>query len=268
MNDSSANLISLGDLFHFGRKKLIPDSPCSPYRYIEFLIEGTLQRKFGLKKVVELGPGTDCGLAYLDLEAVDRACAVDYSQGALDAVKGKLRTGKVDSRLADITVPNALDDLKDQFDYLICNSVIEHVIDDAALVRTMRMLLTSGGLVVCSTVLHQSMYNLWDHAVGHYRRYSLRSLTDLFSDFSDVQVLQTSIAQELVRPLFFNRVRHLEKNTLEQNNRLTAVGHQDWGRVPYAGVWPVVKYAMPAYLIAEWALQYVVGGIGFVIGRK
>jgi SAM-dependent methyltransferase len=268
MNDGSAKLITLGDLFRDGRKLLIQDKPSSPYRYIEFLIEGTLQRKFGLKKVVELGPGSDSGLAYLNLDAADTALAIDYSQGALDAVKAKLGDNKIDYRLVDITVPNVLDDLRGQFDYVICNSVIEHVIDDAALARTMHALLAPGGIVVCTTVLQPGLYNLWDHAVGHYRRYELRRLAALFSDFSEVQVLQTSIAQELSRPLFFNRVRHLEKNTIEQNNRWTAVGHQDWGRVPYAGIWSVVKYAMPLYLVAEWGLNYVTGGIGFVIGRK
>ena len=164
--------------------------------------------------------------------------------------------------------PAALDDLKGQFDYVICNSMIEHVIDHAALVATMHKLLAPGGFVVCTTVLHQRMYNLWDHAVGHYRRYSISELVGLFSGFSEVQVLQTSILQELARPLFFGRVRNLKDNTLEQNNLLTGVGHQEWGKVPYAGIWPVVKYAMPACLVAEWVLQYLVGGIGFVIGRK
>jgi len=264
----SAKLVGLGDLFGHGRSLLVPDKPCSPYRYIEFLIEGTLQRKYELKRVVELGPGSDAGLGYLDLDATEIAWAVDYSQGALDAIKRKLPANKVQFRLADIMKPGALDDLAGKFDYVICNSVIEHVIDHAALVRTMHMLLEPRGYVVCTTVLHQSMYNLWDHAVGHYRRYSISDLEQLFSGFSEVQVLQTSYMQELARPLFFGRVRHLKDNTLEQNNLLTAVGHEEWGRVPYAGIWPVIKFAMPAYLVAEWGLQHIVGGIGFVIGRK
>ena len=268
MIDGSTKLIALGDFFRDGRALLIQDKPTSPYRYIEFLIEGTLQRKFGLKKVVELGPGSDSGLAYLDVDSLESALAIDYNQDALDVVKSRIATHKLDCRLADITVSNVLRDLDGRFDYVICNSLIEHVIDDAALVRTMSNLLAPGGIVVCTTVLQPGLYNLWDHAVGHYRRYELKRLTELFRDFSTVQVLQTSIAQELSRPLFFNRIRHLEKNTVEQNNRLTAVGQQEWGRVPYAGIWPIVKYAMPLYLVAEWGLNYVPGGIGFVIGRK
>ena len=267
-NGTSAKLISLRDLFRFGRELIVPEAPCSPYRYIEFLIEGTLQRKYRLRRVVELGPGSDVGLAYLDLDAIDQALAIDYSPGALDAVKRKLPDTKVQCRLQDIMVSGALDDLAGQFDYVICNSVIEHVIEDAALVDVMHRLLAPGGFAICTTVLHQRMYNLWDHAVGHYRRYSIPQLAALFSAFGHVQALQTSILQELARPLFFSRVRHLENNTIEQNNLLTGVGHQQWGRVPYAGLWPVVKYGMPAYLVAEWALQYVVGGIGFVIARK
>lgn len=268
MNDGSSKLVTLGDLFSHGRQLLVPDKPCSPYRYIEFLIERTLQQKFELKKVIELGPGSDSGLLYLDLGALESAWLIDYSQGALDAVRSKITTNKINYRMANITSSEAIGDLYGKFDYLICNSVIEHIRGDIPLVQTMRDLLEPGGILVCSTVLHQRMYNIWDYAVGHYRRYSFRDLVDMFSDFSEVQVLQTSIVQELLRPLFFSRVRHLTKNTLEENNLLTAVGHQEWGRVPYAGVWPVIKYAMPLYLVTEWALQHVVGGIAFVIGRK
>lgn len=255
-------------MFRYGRSLVVPDRPCSPYRYIEFLIEGTLQRKFGLKRVVELGPGVDVGLGYLDLDAVDTALAIDFSQGVLDNIERKLPNSKVTRRLTDIMVPGALDDLAGRFDYVICNSVIEHVIEDAALIETMRSLLEPGGYVVCSTVLHQSMYNAWDHAVGHYRRYSVADLVRLFADYSEVQVLQTSILQELIRPLFFSRINHLRKNTIEQNNQLTGVGHEEWGRPPYAAAWPVLKYAMPAYLVVEWVLKQFVGGIGFVIARK
>lgn len=261
-------LVDLGDLFHFGRSLLVPKQPCSPYRYIEFLIERTLQQKFGLRNIVEIGPGSDPGLGYLDLGAAEFAYAIDYSAAAGDAIKRTCSDPKVQFRLADITQPGVADDLRGQCDYVICNSVIEHVVDDAALVRSMHKLLKPGGYVVCTTVLHQRMYNLWDHAVGHYRRYSTADLRNLFSAFSDVQMLQTSIVQEMVRPLFFDRVRHLRYNTLEQNNRLTAAGHAQWGAVPYARLWFLAKYAMPAYLVAEWGLQHLVGGIGFVIGRK
>jgi SAM-dependent methyltransferase len=264
----SRKLVSLGDLFRHGGSQLVPQSPCSPYRYIEFLIESTLQRKYKLRRVAELGPGSDVGLAYLDLDDTDFAWAIDYSQGALDAIKRRLGESKIQCRLADVMKSGTLDDLAGKCDYVICNSVIEHVIDHEALVGTMHKLLEPGGFVVCTTVLHQSMYNLWDHAVGHYRRYSIKELAQLFSGFSEIQVLQSSYLQELARPLFFSRVRHLKNNTLEENNLFTAVGHQEWGRVPYSGIWPVARYAMPAYLVAEWWLQYIIGGIGFVIGRK
>jgi SAM-dependent methyltransferase len=268
MPSEIANLINLADMFRYGRSLVVPDKPCSPYRYIEFLIEGTLQRKYGLRRVVELGPGVDVGLGYLDLGAVEIALAIDFSQGVLDTIARKLPDSKIERRLSDIMEPGALDDLAGRFDYVICNSVIEHVIEDAALIETMRLLLEPGGFVVCSTVLHQNMYNAWDHAVGHYRRYAVRDLERLFSNYSQVQVIQTSIVQELARPLFFSRINHLRSNTIEQNNQLTGVGHEEWGRPPYASAWPVLKHAMPAYLILEWVLKHMVGGIGFVIARR
>jgi 2-polyprenyl-3-methyl-5-hydroxy-6-metoxy-1,4-benzoquinol methylase len=261
-----ASILTLADLFRYGGSRLIPDQPCSPYRYMEFLIEKAVQGKFAPANILEIGPGVDGAIKYLDLETPKRVLVVDFNRDVIDAV-GQ-RYPKAEARLVDVTETTDLRDLTGQWDYVICNSVVEHVIDDQALVDRMFALLRAGGIVVCSTVLHQRMYNTWDYAVGHYRRYEVAELESLFKQFSEVQLIKTAMAQEIARPLFFGRMFHLMRNTIEQNNRLCGHEQEEWGRSPYAGIWFMLKYLMPLFLVFEWAKRNLFGGIGIIIARK
>ena len=261
------DLLTLGDFFDYGRDGLLPEKPCSPYRYIEFLTELTMQKKYGLRKVLEIGPGTDPGLAHLDPKTIEKAAAMDYVAEALAI--GQKRTPHLQfEQIAVDVMQQPQPQHKEQWDYIICNSVIEHVVDDQKLVDIMHDFLKPGGYIVCSTVMHQFLYCSWDYAVGHYRRYSKQRLLDLFSGFSEVQVVQTSLLQELARPLFFKRIYPLCGNTLEANNLKTAIGHQEWGQAPYAPLWSAMKYAMPLWLAFDWLKGSLPAGIGFVIARR
>ena len=266
MATATTDLLTLGDFFTHGRSGLLPPKPCSPYRYIEFLTELSLQKKYNLKRVLEVGPGTDPGLAFLDPKGIEKAAAIDYVAEAL-AIGQKRSPVPFEAMAVDI-MNTPLPEQKEKWDYVICNSVIEHVVDDQKLVDVMHDFLAPGGYIVCSTVMHQFLYCSWDYAVGHYRRYSKQRLENLFDKFSDVQIVQTSLLQELARPLFFNRIYPLCGNTLESNNLRTAIGHQEWGQAPYAPVWPLARLAMPLWLAFDWLKGSLPAGIGFVIARK
>lgn len=264
--NARASLLTLGDLFRHGGDRLVPDQPCSPYRYMEFLIEKAVQGKFAPANVLEVGPGADCAVKYLDLESPKRVVVLDFNKDVIEMIAR--RYPKVEARLIDITQPVDLGDLAGQWDYIVCNSVVEHVIDDQALVDRMYDLLKPGGVIVCSTVLHQRMYNTWDWAVGHYRRYGVAEFEGLFRRFAEVQHVKCAMAQEIARPLFFGRMAHLTRNTIEQNNQLCGHEQEEWGRSPYAGIWFALKYLMPLFLVAEWAKRNWFGGIGIIIARK
>ena len=261
-----ASLLTLGDLFRHGGDRLIPAQPCSPYRYMEFLVEKALQGKFAPANILEVGPGLDSAIRYLDLQAPKRVLVLDFNKEVVDTL-GK-RHPKVETRLLDMTETGGLDDLKGQWDYVICNSVVEHVVDDQALVDRMYELMSPGGVIVCSTVLHQRMYNTWDWAVGHYRRYGVAEFEGLFKRFAEVQLIKCAMAQEIARPLFFGRMAHLTRNTIEQNNLLCGHEQEEWGRSPYAGIWFALKYLMPVFLVGEWTKRKWFGGIGIIIARK
>lgn len=260
------SLVTIFDIFNYGGDRIIPSEPCSPYRYLEFLIERVAYEKFKPKSLLEIGPGLDAAFTYLNLDKTDRVCALDFNKRVLAALEQQFP--KVETVHVDLEKCADLEGHFEKWDMVISNSVVEHLIDDKKNAKQMYDMLKPGGILICSTVLHKRIYNFWDYAVGHYRRYSVEEFLDLFVKFSAVQLVKTSLAQELSRPLFFSRMGHQLDNTIEENNQLCGDEQAEWGRSPYAGIWWFVKYLMPLFLIVEWSKRRLFGGIGIVIAQK
>ncbi len=60
--------------------------------------------------------------------------------------------------------------------------VLEHVHDDASVVRELGRVVGTGGWLVLSTPLHARWWHEYDRAVGHARRYEPRALIDLLQN--------------------------------------------------------------------------------------
>ncbi len=193
---------------------LVPSQPVSPYRYIERLIGAATARRYGARHCLEIGPGADSVFSHLPPSTFSSTTVLDYNPRVL----GEGTDRRVEAILLDVEQEGNLERLGRRWDLIVANAVLEHLADDRRFVQRLRGLLTDDGLALCTTVLGPGLYNLWDHAVGHYRRYTVSGLQELFSAYSARQIVQSSLLQELVRPLFFNRVRHLQNATLDENN--------------------------------------------------
>jgi len=261
-------ILRLGELIKYGRGYLAPREPVSLYRYVEHLVVLATKRKFGLESVLEIGPGSDPLLRFLDPEECRPAAIADYNPKVLDHCATVPPLQGIDAIHVDVAKDGATARLARPWDLVLASSMLEHLADDQAFVDLLHGVTREGGCAVATTVLGPRLYNLWDHAVGHYRRYRVDGLRELFGAFKEVQIIQSSLAQELVRPLFFGRVRHLEDNTVEQNNWIFSAEHADRGRPPYAAIFGLVRWGLPAYLLVDWALRGVQGGIAIVIARK
>ena len=67
------------------------------------------------------------------------------------------------------------------YDTIVAVNVIEHIRDDAALVRRLTTLLKPGGNLALYVPGCPSAYGSLDRALGHYRRYTRRSLSELLA---------------------------------------------------------------------------------------
>jgi len=260
--------VTLTDVFSQPKEYLVPREPISLYRYVELLVQLTLLKKYRSPRILETGPGTYPVFGQWPGALYDEGAVVDYSEKVLSYCERALADKNIDRILLDFDRSGALSALGRKWDLIVSNGVLEHLRADRDHVRDMYDALAPGGFLVCVTVLNESLFNDWDRAVGHYRRYSVRSLMDLFKDFSGVQLIQTSFLQEVVRPLFFGRIRHLVSNTPEQNNRMFGDEVTNFSRPPYSGVFGIVRWLLPAYLCFDWVFGRFLGGIGIVIARK
>jgi len=250
------------------RHLVLPVEPVSPYRYVERLVAAAVVRSFDAPDVLEVGPGDDSIFRHLPPGDIGSATVLDYNPKVLEVASAVAPGLDIDTLHRNVDRPGGLEGLDRCWDVVVANAVLEHLVNDDEFVAQVRGLIREGGIVLCTTVLGPGLYNLWDHAVGHYRRYTADGLRDLFSGYSEVEVLQTSVAQEWARPLFFGRVRHLADSTLEENNWRFGGEHGDFGKPPFSRIFPVVRWLLPLYAAADWSLRRVQGGIAIVIARR
>lgn len=72
--------------------------------------------------------------------------------------------------------------LLESFDGLFALNVVEHIKDDTLAIANCKKLLRPGGRMVILVPAYQSLYNTFDTALEHYRRYNKASLQKLFID--------------------------------------------------------------------------------------
>lgn len=123
--------------------------------------------------ILEIGCGignfTDKLTKYNDVYAIDiekhyiHTVKKQHEQSRLHIGEGNIETGKYFFR-------------KKTFNTQICLNVLEHIRNDTKALRNMHSLLSPGGHLILLVPAHQYLYGEIDHAIGHYRRYSLSSL--------------------------------------------------------------------------------------------
>jgi SAM-dependent methyltransferase len=63
-----------------------------------------------------------------------------------------------------------------RFDAVLYVDVLEHIEDDAAELAAAARVLRAGGVLIVLAPAHEWLYSPFDRAIGHYRRYTRRSL--------------------------------------------------------------------------------------------
>ncbi len=104
-----------------------------------------------------------------------QAFALEYDESGAELAQAAGRT-VVRGDATRLPVPSATFDLAMSYD------VLEHIADDAAVVREMLRVLKPGGRVLIAVPADPRLWSEHDDAVSHLRRYTRESLTALFED--------------------------------------------------------------------------------------
>lgn len=91
--------------------------------------------------------------------------------------------GRPHLSVAEVMLPQGTGALGGEtFDTIVCLNVLEHIEDDRGSLAAMRGLLAPGGNLVLLVPALPFLYGSLDRALGHYRRYTRRSLRDRFRE--------------------------------------------------------------------------------------
>jgi SAM-dependent methyltransferase len=138
-----------------------------------------------------------------------------------------------------------------EFDSVIMVNVLEHIADDAGALRGLARLLVPGGNIVVYVPALNGLYGPWDNRIGHYRRYSVWRLRQVFRE-AGLEPVELRWANVLAIPAWAAFGRGSVDDS-QRNGKLLSL----WDRT-----------AVPASRFLEGHLRMPIGLNVFGVGRR
>ena len=107
-------------------------------------------------KVLDIGCGIGGTLVAFG-DAGFTLCGIELSESRAEICKKNLGFNNYSADIYDVDL--CVQGLDEKFDVVVCNSVIEHVNDPAAMIRTFKDLLTPGGVVIMGVANCEALGN-------------------------------------------------------------------------------------------------------------
>jgi SAM-dependent methyltransferase len=128
-------------------------------------------------RVLEVGAGL--GAITARYENGREVVANDISPACVQALRERF-AGHRNVRVEDRDLRTL--ELDESFDSVLMVNVLEHIADDAEALRGLSRLLVPGGDVIVYVPALNGLYGALDEKVGHYRRYSVWRLREVFRE--------------------------------------------------------------------------------------
>ena len=130
--------------------------------------------------VLEAGAGIGSNTALFFTDAVSSWVLLEPDKKFATALEKTLQENKL---AGNCSVFNGYSNqLKKKFDSILYIDVIEHIENDKAEIATAIELLNSGGHLIVLSPAHNFLRSRFDKAIGHYRRYSKKTLLDIANE--------------------------------------------------------------------------------------
>ena len=156
-------------------------------------------------RVLEVGAGHGGTTRVLATATHDEWRLVEPDRGLADRAKAAIESGDLPA-FCNVTV-GTITDVPDEpaYDAVLYIDVLEHLADDADEVRRAARRLKPGGHLIGLSPAHQWLFTPFDEAIGHERRYSLKTwkaltprsgLSPIVMDYLDSVGLLASLANK------------------------------------------------------------------------
>jgi SAM-dependent methyltransferase len=205
--------------------------------------------------LLDCGAGT--GLFAEEMQAHCRVMVLDDHEEALRILRTRFKPEQILS-LAGDRVP-----LPDQsLDCVTALDVLEHVPDDAAVVRGFHRLLKPSGLAVVTVPASMALWSDWDVALHHFRRYHRAQLRALFPT-NDWEIVHVNYTNVVVYPAVWlvRRWRAWRKSP-----RGTATETRSEDRIPPAAVNSLLRATFVS--MARWRVPFPFGVSLLLVARR
>ena len=129
------------------------------------------------KRVLEVG----CGYGNMLRHLVDRELVVgiDTDEASVEYVNSEFGVlSNVRGFIGDVTKPDFLEFSRHRFDTAISVNVLEHIENDEVALQNIHRVLTPAGCLILVVPAHNFLYGPMDEAIGHFRRYTKRTLME------------------------------------------------------------------------------------------
>jgi SAM-dependent methyltransferase len=161
-----------------------------------------LLEKNGVKTLWEIGAGNGNAAIPLRDRGIEIIPVEPLRSGALTLSKNGFPTFQ--STLEDLSFPNNSIGAIGAFD------VLEHLENPSQLLAEIHRILQTGGIFICSVPAYQWLYSDFDIAIGHFRRYSRKSINKLITSTGLETQSTISLFGYLVMPaLILRRIPYL-----------------------------------------------------------
>lgn len=122
-------------------------------------------------RILELGAGTGSNLEMLSEFGTVVACETDHQSRDLCVERGW--------KVIDGYLPDGISHLEGKFDLICLFDVLEHIEHDAESIASLADKLHPDGRLLITCPAYGWLFGKYDVALGHFRRYSVRSLSHL-----------------------------------------------------------------------------------------
>ena len=154
-------------------------------------------KQFGISQLVEVGAGTGSVCGFLAQNGIEIAAVEPLKAGAKAIQKKGVQT--ICGRLEIVNFPPDSIKAYGVFD------VLEHIENPSQLLDEMYRTLEPGGYLFITVPCDQWLWGELDKSIGHYRRYSTRTINEVVSRSGFIPVKSRYLFLSLVLPAFILR---------------------------------------------------------------
>ena len=129
------------------------------------------------QRILEVG----CGIGNFTQFLADRSHVhgIDIESACVDSFRKRYADQPhLTAQVMDVLGPEFVSLRSQQLDTVICLNVLEHIREDVETLRKFHAVLQPGGHVVLMVPAFQALYGPIDEQLGHYRRYTKKSLRE------------------------------------------------------------------------------------------